>query len=326
MKRRLIWGGTAGLLILVLFLVSSGSARWIERRAYLMGTLVRIKATDDGAISAAFQEMARLERLTSKEGEGELAQLNRSARFGPVKVSEELFCLLEEAHKYRDLTRGKFDIALGRLIDLWGFDQQKSEVPSAEKIENLLEEREIILDRANRTVKLGQNAELDLGGIAKGYAVDRAIQILKDRGVEAALVDAGGDIRIYGSKPGRFFSRRPFKIAIQHPRQESQILGAVELSGDQAVATSGDYQRYFIQNGIRYHHLLDPATGRPARECISVTIIAPTALAADALATGVFILGPTQGLKLIEELPDVEGIIVNSQGRTYKSAGLNLEY
>lgn len=329
MKRPLIWGGVALLLAVAVFLVFDGGGRWIERRQYLMGTLVQIKATDDRAISAAFGEMARLERLTSKEGEGELAQLNREARAGPVKASDELFSLLEKALQYQGLTRGKFDIALGKLVDLWGFSEEGSEVPSAEQIERLLGERGISLDRANKTVKLDRNSKLDLGGIAKGYAVDRAIQVLKDRGVEAALVDAGGDIRIYGSRPERFFSHRPFKIAIQHPRKESQILGTVQLSGDQAIATSGDYQRYFVRDGIRYHHILDPATGRPARGCISATIIAPTALVADALATGVFVLGPTEGLELIEKLPGVEGIIVGSAGEIHKSSGLNnlrLEY
>ncbi len=323
MKRPLIWGGIALLLAVAVFLVFDGGGRWIERRQYLMGTLVQIKATDDGAISAAFGEMVRLERLTSKEGEGELAQLNREARAGPVKASDELFSLLEEALQYQELTRGKFDIALGKLVDLWGFGEEGSEVPSAEQIERLLGERGVSLDRANKTVKLDRNSKLDLGGIAKGYAVDRAIQVLKDRGVEAALVDAGGDIRIYGSRPERFFSHRRFKIAIQHPRKESQILGTVQLSGDRAIATSGDYQRYFVRDGIRYHHILDPATGRPARGCISATIIAPTALVADALATGVFVLGPTEGLELIEKFPGVEGIIVGSAGEIHKSSGLN---
>jgi len=325
-KKPLLLGLTALLLALGLSLAFDGGGRWIDRRAYLLGTLVEIEAPDDGAITAAFQEIARVERLTATEGEGELARLNREAQGRPVKVSDELFALLERARRYKELTAGKFDISLGRLVDLWGFGEgatkAPSQVPSAGEIARLLKGREIVLDKAKRMVQLGPNAELDLGGIAKGYAVDRAIQVLKDYGVKAALVNAGGDIRIYGMRPGRFFSRRPFRIAIQHPRDEAKILGIVKLSGDRAIATSGDYERYFIQDGVRYHHILDPATGRPARGCISVTITAPTALEADALATGVFVLGPQRGLELIERLPEVEGIIVDPEGKIYKSSGL----
>ena len=331
-KRPLILGVAALLLTLALLLVIDGGARWIDRRAYLLGTLVEIQATDDGAITAAFQEIARVERLAAKGGEGELARVNREAHERPVEVSDELFALLKEALKYRELTSGKFDISLGKLIDLWGFGEGgpvPSQVPSAEEIAGLLPDREVALDEVDRTVRLGPNAALDLGGIAKGYAVDRAIQVLKDHGVKAALIDAGGEIRVLGGKPGRLFSRSPFRIAIQHPRDESKILGIVKLEGDRAIATSGDYERYFIEDGIRYHHILDPATGRPARGCISVTIIAPTALAADALASGVFVLGPKLGMELIERLPGVEGIIVDPKGRIYRSSGLKelkLEY
>jgi len=325
-KKPLLLGLAALLLALGLSLAFDGGGRWITRRAYLLGTLVEIAAPDDGAITAAFQEIARVERLTAKEGEGELARLNREARGRPVKVSDELFALLEEARKYKELTAGKFDISLGKLVDLWGFGEgatkAPSHVPSAGEIARLLKGREIVLDKAKRMVQLGPNAELDLGGIAKGYAVDRAIQVLKDYGVKAALVNAGGDIRIYGMRPGRFFSRFPFRIAIQHPRDEAKILGIIKLKGDRAIATSGDYERYFIQDGIRYHHILDPATGRPARGSISVTITAPTALEADALATGVFVFGPKLGMELIERLPEVEGIIVDPEGKIYKSSGL----
>ncbi|MFQ6090053.1 MAG: FAD:protein FMN transferase, partial [Candidatus Bipolaricaulia bacterium] len=265
-KRPLFLGLVALLLASTLFLLFDGGGRWITRRAYLMGTLVEIGAPDDGAITAAFQEIARVERLASKEGEGELARLNREALSGPVQVSEELFALLEEARRYKELTAGKFDVSLGKLVDLWGFGSQETpRVPTAEEIAPLLSGREVILDKERRTVQLGPNAELDLGGIAKGYAVDRAIQVLKECGVKEALVDAGGDIRVLGSRTGRFFSHRPFRIAIQHPRDEAKILGIIKLKGDRAIATSGDYERYFIKNGVRYHHLLDPATGQPAR-------------------------------------------------------------
>lgn len=338
-RRPLLLGLAVLLLALGLFLAFDGDGHWIDRRAYLLGTLVEIQAPDDRAITAAFQEIARVERLTSpvpvlrgKEGEGELVQLDRTAHARPVEASKELFALLEEALKFRELTSGRFDISIGKLVDLWDFGEEgevPQQLPPAGEIAGLLNNREVVLDKVKRTVELGPNAELDLGGIAKGYAVDRAIQVLKDHGVKEALVNAGGDIRILGSRPGRFFSHRPFRIAIQHPRDETKILGIVKFSGERAIATSGDYERYFIKDKIRYHHILNPATGRSARGCISATIIAPTALEADALATGVFVLGPKQGMELIERLPEVEGIIVDPQGKIYKSSGLvdlKLEY
>lgn len=317
--------GLIALAFLFLFLSQPGAP--VVRREYLLGTLVEIRAWGHGAddaITAAFQEIARIDRLMGRHKGGELERVNQEAHGRPVRVSAELFALLEEAGKYKELTSGKFDITLGKLIDLWGFgdnDEREPEHPPPQtEIEALLHDRWLKLDGENRTVELGPSAELDLGGIAKGYAVDRAIAVLKEHGVEAALVNAGGDIRVYGGRPG-FLHRRPFRIAIQHPRAEDKILGVVELS-DKAIATSGDYERYFIHNGVRYHHILDPDIGRPAQGCISVTVIAPTATEADALATGVFVLGPERGLKLLNELPEAEGIIVDPEGKIYKSAGL----
>lgn len=300
-----------------------------------MGTLVEVqaggpKARVEEAITAAFREIARIERMMSPSGEGELAQLNARAHSRPVRVSFELFQLLERSMDYHELTGGKFDITLGKLLELWGFSSSFGEPeeaqsppqqpPPLEAIKAVLTERWLKLDREKRTVQLGPNAKLDLGGIAKGYAVDRAIEVLREHGVRAALVNAGGDIRVLGRRPG-LLNSRPFKIAIQHPRAEDEILGIVELT-DRAIATSGDYERYFVADGVRYHHILDPATGWPAQGCISVTVIAPTALEADALATGVFALGPEQGLALLERLPQVEGIIVTSEGQILKSEGL----
>jgi len=283
------------------------------------------KARVEEAIAAAFREIARIEQMMSPTGEGELARLNAEGRSRPVRVSPELFQLLERSLEYHELTEGKFDITLGKLVELWGFGEGAQSPPRRppppEAIEALLTGRWLKLDREEGTVQLGPTTELDLGGIAKGYAVDRAIEVLQKYGVQAALVNAGGDIRVLGGRPGLFGSR-PFRIAIQHPREEGEILGIVELEGGQAIATSGDYERYFIYNGVRYHHILDPATGLPAWGCISVTVIAPTATEADALATGVFVLGPERGLALIEQLPQVEGIVVTPEGQILKSSGL----
>jgi thiamine biosynthesis lipoprotein len=163
---------------------------------------------------------------------------------------------------------------------------------------------------------------IDLGGIAKGYAVDAAIRVLKEKNVESAMVNAGGDIYVLGRKHGK-----PWRIGIRHPRRGGEILGIVEVE-DKAIVTSGDYERYFFSEGKRYHHILNPKTGYPANECQSVTIVAKKATIADGLATGVFVLGPREGMDLVESLEEVEGVIVNKEGEMSVSSGLvsKIEY
>ena len=171
----------------------------------------------------------------------------------------------------------------------------------------LVNYRSIILDKKDQTVKFKRKGmAINLGGVAKGYALDRAIKVLKERKVKEALINAGGDIKIMG--------KRDWKIGLQHPRKEDEVLAVIKLK-DQAIATSGDYQRYFIKKGKRYHHIINPETGYPANKCMSVTIIGPNAIQTDILATGVFILGPEKGMELIEILENVEGIIVDVQGK-----------
>ena len=150
---------------------------------------------------------------------------------------------------------------------------------------------------------------LDLGAIAKGWAVDRAMEKIMARGIHNAIIDAGGDLRIIGARPGKDF----WRIGVQHPRDQGALLMTFELK-DTAIVTSGDYERFFIADGVRYHHVLDPATGQPARGCQSVTVLAPTAAEADACATAAFVLGPAQGLAFLRARPGVRGVIVGADG------------
>lgn len=320
----------------VLLLLQAQRFETVAQKQFLMGTFVEVKAIGEEraelerAINAAFEEIKRIEQKMSRAGEGELGRVNREAASQPVHISDELLFVLQEALKYKALTGGKFDVSIGKIVDAWGFKEDwdgVGRVPSREELEALLVPKEIIIDPLNKTVQLSSAAvEIDLGGIAKGYAVDKAIEVLRAYNIKGALVNAGGNIRVYGQRPESllyFFERkRPFVIGIQHPRNEENILGAIELQGDMAVATSGDYQRYFFKDGIRYHHIFDPATGLPANETISATVIAPTALIADALSTGVFVLGPEKGMELIEQLENVEGIIVTPEGEILRSSGL----
>ncbi len=249
--------------------------------------------------------------------ESEISRVNRLASKEPVKISEEVYQVLKEALRYSRLTSGAFDVSIRPLSALWGEKGKLKEVPEVEEIKKrlaLVNYKNIILDERDQTIEFkGEGMALDLGGIAKGYALDYTIRVLKRRGIKEALINAGGDIRVIGEKS--------WKIGLQHPRKEEEVLAVIELK-DQAVATSGDYQRYFIKEGKRYHHIINPETGYPADRCMSVTIIGPSATQTDILATGVFVLGPEEGMELIESLEGVEGIIINSQGKILLSSGL----
>lgn len=304
----------------------------------LMGTLVKITVyhqevpAANQAINNAFQEMQRIEELMSVHREDSLVgQVNKLAAQQKVKISPDLFYLLEYSCRISKVSEGAFDITVAPLIKLWSPPRRPAEeawnkvkvlnqAPTEDKIKGtlaLVGWEKLVLDRRDKTISFEKpGMGIDLGGIAKGYAVDRAIRQLTKAGIKHALIDAGGDIRVLGSKPGD----RPWKVALRNPRDKNDYLTLLALV-NRTVATSGDYERYFFQAGKRISHILDPATGYPAQDCISATIIAETALQADALATAVFVLGPQKGLKLIEKLDNVETLIVDKDRRIFRSRG-----
>lgn len=283
----------------------------------LMGTIVEITVchTDEQQarfiLQEAFEEMARIEDMMSLYKEAsEISKVNAQAYDKSVKLSEELFGLIQESIKYSQTTNGAFDVTVGPLMRLWPFYRNEIALPSEQKIFEALQSvgaDKLILDPKTKTARFKRpHMALDLGGIAKGYAVDRAIQVIKAEGVKCALVNAGGDLYALGRKP----DGRKWRMGVQHPRRPNDLICAFDIE-DTAVATSGDYERFFIKNGKRYCHILDPHTGLPAAESVSVTIQAGNATQADTLATGVFVLGPGKGLELIESLSGVEGAIVS---------------
>ncbi len=326
-----------GTFALGLILTAWLRDREVSREQIWLGTFVQITAYGpdaeelERAVDAAFDEVARVQGRFSRTGEGELGRLNRAPPGEPVPVSEELFDLLQRAQRYRERTRGAFDASLGALVDLWGFVQDwdgSGTVPSEGEIRGLLAQPlgYTLAPGARAVTRHSQAAQIDLGGIAKGYAVDRALETLGGFGVEGALVNAGGNVGVFGGVPESvlFWTRyRPFRVAIQHPREPGRVLGTVELAAGRGVATSGDYQRFFEQDGVRYHHVLAPETGRPARALVSATVIAPTATEADALSTGVFVLGPEAGLALVNDLTGIEAVLVTPAGEVLTSDGLD---
>jgi thiamine biosynthesis lipoprotein len=294
-----------------------------------MGSLLQLTAwtRDEPAAVAAFEavfaEFDRLDRLMSVWKEGsDITRLNAAAGQAPVAVSAEVFEVLTVAQKVSEWTGGKFDVTFGALSGLWKFDQdQDGVIPSPAAVAARLRDVDFTaleLDPSRRTAYLrGRGMRAHLGGIGKGYAVDRGAAVLRARGFHDFMIQSGGDLFVSGRRGGR-----PWRLGIRDPRgPEDRSIAALDLSNG-TFSTSGDYERFFIKGGVRYHHILDPDLGEPARGCRSVTIVATTGILADALSTGVFVLGPEKGMALIERLADVEGVIVTSGNQVLVSSGL----
>jgi thiamine biosynthesis lipoprotein len=292
-----------------------------------MGTRVEITAAgkDRGVVAArveaAFGEIDRLEGLMSPfRPESEVSRINRAAGAAPVAVSPEVFEVIARSLEVSRVSEGAFDLTFAALSELWDFSGKKPRrVPEAAAIAGKLKLvgfGRVQLDPKARTVFLPERGmQIGLGGIAKGYIVDKALAVLKVDGVERALVNAGGDLRSF-ARPGE----RPWKIGIQDPRRRERLLGELEIT-NLAAATSGQYERFVEIEGRRYGHILDPRTGWPAAGCRSVTVLAGEAWEADALATALFVLGPARGMALLRSRPGVEAMIVDAEGRGEMSAG-----
>jgi thiamine biosynthesis lipoprotein len=239
-----------------------------------------------------------------------------------VAVSVEVRDVLKTARQVSEWTDGKFDVTFGALSGLWKFDHdQDNVVPDLAEVRRrlpLIDYRAIRIDDAAGTVFLTrQGMSIHLGGIGKGYAIDRGAELLRRRGFQDFMIQSGGDIYVAGLKDGR-----PWKLGIQDPRGAANTSFAdLELSNG-TFSTSGDYERFFIKNGRRFHHILDPARGEPARGTRSVTIVTNRAVIADGLSTGVFVMGPDAGMALVERLPDVEAVMVTDKNEVLISSGL----
>ncbi|MFZ5868717.1 MAG: FAD:protein FMN transferase [Thermodesulfobacteriota bacterium] len=292
----------------------------------LMGTLVEITVVGHpdkarSAAEAAFEEIKRVERLTSFHQPSALTSLNEQAGFGPVKTDPELARLVEASLKIAAQTGGAFDPTVGPLSRLWGFSgTTEPRLPTQAEIDSALSKvgwKHVRVDRSASTVDLPESGmSLDLGGIAKGYALNRAAAVLKEMGIRSALVNAGGDIIAIGEKS----SGRPWRIGVQDPRDQKGILAVVELK-DRAIVTSGDYERVFFINDERYHHILDPKTGYPARGMQSVTIVFSDAVIVDGLSVAVFVAGPQKGMEMIQSVPGAAGLLVDAAGELHLSPG-----
>lgn len=317
---------TLPLIILIFTLLTpQAAADWHKKEQAIMGTLVSVelwhgKRLQAGkCISLVMANMRRIDAAMSPfKEDSELSRLNRSAAKKDVRVSKELFGLIDQASKISDMSRGRFDITFASAGYL--YDYRKARRPSDDKLKSLLPAinyRHIRLNPDKQTVRYQHpDVRIDLGGIAKGHAVDQAIRILQQCGIKHALVSAGGDSRILGDRLGL-----PWMTGIRHPRDKTGFAVVLPLT-DTAISTSGDYERYFIEDGVRYHHILSPSTGKPAGKARSVTILGKDATTTDALSTAVFVMGPAEGLALVERLAGIEAIIIDSQGKIHYTSGL----
>lgn len=300
----------------------------VTRTEFLMDTIVEtlIYTNDtklgDEALTSAYREVARLESVLDRHvASSDIAKINEAAGREAIQVSENALDVILRSLEVGELSKGAFDITIAPLIKLWGFGTGDTQIPSQAELSEVLalvDFRQVQVDREARTVFLpNTGAELDLGGIAKGFIVDKAVDVLRDKGITSAYFDAGGDIRVLGSKP----DGTPWLIGVRHPRDRRDIAAIVEIRNS-AIVTSGDYERYFMVNDERYHHIINPDTGMPARGLISVTVVAADAFTADAYSTAVFVLGLEQGIALVESLPGVEAILITEDDQVHISSGL----
>ncbi len=303
------------------------------RTYHAMGTDVVLTAYTlndalaETAFVAAFDELRRIERLmTDWEWPGQppsdVLRVNAAAGRDAVKVADETFEVIAKAQEMSRLSDGAFDITYAAMRGLWKFDEDlEKRVPAATEIarrRRLIGWRHVLLNPAAKTVKLRRpGMRLGLGGIAKGYAVDRAAAILRARGLADFMVQAGGDLFVSGQK-----GSANWMVGVRDPRGGPRDVIATMPIKDQAFSTAGDYERAFVLDGKRYHHIIDPKTGYPATASRGVTILAPNAFLADALDDAVFILGPKKGLALCARFPDTAVVVVDAQNKVWKSASL----
>ena len=313
-------------ICLCLLLPHAALADWHREEAPVMGTQITVELWHEEAArgkaltAAVLDEMHRIDNLMSSwKPDSELSRVNARAAQEPVTVSRELLGLVISALAFSEATGGAFDITYASAGKY--YDYRKGIKPTVVQLEQALpaiDYRHVRVDTASSTIVFTHpGVRIDLGGIAKGYAVDQSIAILRKAGIDNALVSAGGDTRVIGERWGR-----AWKVGIRDPRNRDGVVTMIPLK-DLAISTSGDYERYFEEDGVRYHHILNPGTGQSSSAVHSASIIGSNATATDALSTSIFVMGVEKGLQLIDSLPDTEAVIIDNQGRMHYSAGLD---
>ncbi len=305
---------------------SNDDSKPLSKTEYFMGTVVTVTLYDNKSekiIDKAFEEVKKIEQLVSINMEGtELDEVNNNAGIKPVKVSDDTYNIIKKGLEYSSLTNGSFDITIGPLVKLWSIGLPEAKVPTIEEIKEKIQYinyNDVELNNSEKTVFLKKTGMIiDLGGIAKGYTADVIAQTLKDEGVEKAIIDLGGNIYALGEKAENTL----WRIGIQNPDQtRGEIVGSINVK-DKSIVTSGIYERFIEQDGVKYHHILSPKSGYPYdNEIAGVTIISDKSIDGDALSTSVFSMGITKGLEFINSLPDTEAIFITKDHKIYLTEG-----
>jgi thiamine biosynthesis lipoprotein len=317
------------LTTVLLFFTRTVSAEWFSHSFEVMGTQAHVEfwlddsekvdRNSDQMILLVQDEMQRIDRAMSPYKEtSELSLVNNKAGIEAVVITNELFELLNESQKIAKLSDGAFDITYASVGYQYDYrEQQRPNQTSIDRALKSIDYHAVILDREKSTVRFSlPDVKIDLGGIAKGYAVKKCLELLKVAGIKHALVSAGGDTGLLGDRRGR-----PWYVGIKHPRAEEKTAVKLPLSNE-SISTSGDYERYFIEGGVRYHHIINPKTGDSARKVVSVSVIGKDSTYVDALSTTVFVKGLQAGMAFIEQLPEYEAIIIDNQQTLHVSKGL----
>jgi len=300
-------------------------------QARSMGTVVDLTLWTDDATGASataqavFDEFKRLDQLMSNWVDtSDVSKINAAAGVNAVEVSEETLKLVQFAQNVSKKSGGAFDITVGAYRGLWKFDEDiDGTIPNPKEVaarRKLTGWRDVVVDGKKKTIKLRRKGmAITLGGIAKGYAVDRAVALLRGRGYQNFIMQAGGDLYVSGTKGGQ-----KWRVGIRDPRGGRDATFAITELQDRTFSTSGDYERGFVKDGVRYHHILDPKTGQPARLCRSVTVSAKDAITADAWSKPLFILGPERGLKLLKSMPDLQAVFVDAKNQIHTTPGMKV--
>ncbi len=293
-----------------------GDLDFIQVHLPVMGTVLEIKLYGkdteklNDAINSAVDEIRRIEGRFSIFMDSEVAKINSSAYGKPFRCSDEMWTIIKECQSYHEISEGAFDITIRPMMLLWGFYKKRNKLPSENEINETLKKigfKQIILDDNNKTIQFrSKDMSLDFGGIVKGYAVDRAIAKIAEKGVSSGFVNLGGNIKTLKNPPP---GKESYTMGIRDPLDKMNICGIVEFTGSKSLATSGNYERYLILENKHITHIINPLDGRPVENMLSVTVLAPDAIAADALSTSVFIKGAKLAEKINKENPEIEFLI-----------------
>lgn len=307
------------------------SPKPVERTSYVLGTIVHFKVYGNKAENAISEAIDKLNEIDDKmsafKENSEVCMINEEAGVAPVAVSQETYKLIKKALTYSEILHGSFDITVRPLVNLWGIGTENANVPDKEDIQKtlkLVNYKDIMFDDEFSSIMLRREKQaVDLGGIAKGYAADCVRDIFKKNKIKNAVIDLGGNILVLGKKENKDL----WKVGIQDPEKgRGKYVGTLSIR-DKSVVTSGNYEKYFEKDGVKYHHIIDTKTGYPSQsKIISATIISDNSIDGDGLSTGVYILGVDKAIKIIEHMKGVDTILITQDRKVYTTSGVRKSF